>query len=115
MLNINCKKFDKLKNFVTKGKSFALSGLTSVFRLILLNKIKEFSNKKILFVTSNEQNSLKLQADYKKIFGKNTEFLPFQSISQYETVNSNKYEYAKQINILRRKPEIVFTPIKALL
>ena len=115
MLNINCKKFDKLKNFVTKGKSFALSGLTSVFRLILLNKIKEFSNKKILFVTSNEQNSLKLQADYRKIFGKNTEFLPFQSISQYETVNSNKYEYAKQINILRRKPAIVFTPIKALL
>ncbi|MBR2526714.1 transcription-repair coupling factor [bacterium] len=115
MLNIHCKKFDKLKNFVKKGKSFAVSGLTSVFRLILLNKINEYSDKKILFITSNEQSSLKLQADYKKLFGKETAFLPFQSISAYETVFSNKYEYSEQIKILRDKPNIVFTPIKTLL
>ena len=115
MLNIQCKKFDKLKNFVQKGKSFAVSGLTSVFRLILLNKILEYSKKKILFVTSNEQAALKLQTDYKKLFGKQTAFLPFQSISLYETVNPNKYEYAKQIDILNKKPEIVFTPVKTLL
>jgi len=115
MLDLHCKKFDKLRNFVQKGKSFAVSGLTSFFRLILLNKISEFSGKKILFVTSNEQGSLKLQSDYKKLFGKTTEFLPFQSISPYETINSNKYEYAKQIQILKTKPEVVFTPVKTLL
>ena len=115
MLDIHCKKFDKLRNFVQKGKSFAVSGLTSFFRLILLNKISEFSGKKILFITSNEQGSLKLQSDYKKLFGKTAEFLPFQSISPYETINSNKYEYAKQIQILKTKPEIVFTPVKTLL
>ena len=115
MFNVECKKFKKLENLLEKGKSFAVSGITSFFRLVLLNKIKGFSDKKILFVTSTEQNSLKLQADYKKIFGKKTEFLPFQSISMYESVNSNKYEYAKQIRVLREKPEIVFTPVKTLL
>ncbi len=115
MLDFHCKKFDKLKSLIIKGKSFAISGITSFFRLILLNKISEYSGKKILFITSNEQSSLKLQSDYKKIFGKQTEFMPFQTLSMYETVNSNKYEYAKQINILSSKPDIVFTPIKTLL
>ncbi len=115
MLNINCTKFEKLKNFVQKGKSFAASGLTSFFRLVLLNKIKEYSGKKILFITATEQNALKLQADYKKIFGIATEFMPFQTVSMYETINSNKYEYAKQIKILQNKPEIIFTPVKTIL
>ena len=115
MLDFHCKKFDKLKSLIIKGKSFAISGITSFFRLILLNKISEYSGKKILFITSNEQSSLKLQSDYKKLFGKQTEFMPFQTLSMYETVNSNKYEYAKQINILSSKPDIVFTPIKTLL
>lgn len=114
MLNIHCKKFDKLQAFLSKGKSFTLSGLTSFFRLVLLNLIKTYSHKKILFVTSTEQNSLKLQSDYKKIFGAQTDYLPFQTISMYETVNSNKYEYSKQIEILRKKPEIVFTTVKTL-
>lgn len=115
MFNVECKKFDKIKSLLSKSKSFAVSGVTSFFRLILLNKIKEYSGKKILFVTSNEQSSLKLQADYKKLFGKATEFMPFQTISMYETVDSNKYEYAKQLQILRNKPDIVFTPVKTLL
>ena len=115
MFNVECKNFDKIKNLLSKSKSFAVSGVTSFFRLILLNKIKEYSGKKILFVTSNEQSSLKLQADYKKLFGKATEFMPFQTISMYETVDSNKYEYAKQLQILRNKPDIVFTPVKTLL
>lgn len=115
MFNVECTKFEKLKNLLFKSKSFTVSGITAFFRLVLLNKIKEFSNKKIIFVTSSEQSSLKLQADYKKIFGKSTEIMPFQSVSVYETVESNKYDYAKQIKILREKPDIVFTPIKALL
>lgn len=115
MFNIECTKFEKLKNLLLKSKSFTVSGITAFFRLVLLNKIKEFSNKKILFVTSSEQSSLKLQADYKKIFGQSTEIMPFQSVSVYETIESNKYDYAKQINILREKPDIVFAPIKALL
>ena len=70
MLSFKCKKFEKMKSLLLKSKSFTVSGVTSFFRLILLNKIQEFSGKKILVVTSNEQSSLKLQSDYKKIFGK---------------------------------------------
>lgn len=115
MLNFDCKNFSRLRSYIAKKKSFAMSGLTSFFRLILLNKIIEYSNKKVLFVTSSEQSALKYQSDYKKIFAKNAELLPFQTISMYEAVNSNKYEYAKQVEILRNKPQIVFTPIKTLL
>ena len=53
MLNINCDKFEKLKKMVVKGSSFVASGVTSFFRLVLLNKIKEYSDRKIIFVTSN--------------------------------------------------------------
>ena len=115
MLNFDCKTFSRLQNYIAKKKSFAVSGLTSFFRLILLDKIAEFSGKKILFVTSNEQSALKYQSDYKKVFAKSSVLLPFQTISMYEGVNSNKYEYAKQVEILRSKPKIVFTPIKTLL
>ena len=92
MLNFDCKNFSRLKNKIAKNKSFAVSGLTSFFRLILLDKIAEFSGKKILFVTSNEQSALKYQSDYKKVFAKSSVLLPFQTISMYEGVNSNKYE-----------------------
>ena len=115
MLNFDCKNFSRLKNKIAKNKSFAVSGLTSFFRLILLNKIIEYSDKKILFVTSNEQSALKYKSDYKKIFAKESEMLPFQTVSMYESVNSNKYEYAKQIEILRNKPDIIFAPVKVLL
>ena len=66
MLNIHCEKFDKLKKLVIKGKSFTASGISSLFRLLLLDKIKDYSDKKILFITSSEQTALKLQSDYKK-------------------------------------------------
>ena len=115
MLNINCDKFEKLKKLVTKGSSFVASGVTSFFRLVLLNKIKEYSDKKIIFVTSNEQSALKYQSDYRKIYGKDVVFMPFQSVSMYETLSSNRYEYASQIQIIRQKPDIIFTPVKTLL
>ena len=115
MLNINCDKFEKLKKMVVKDSSFVASGVTSFFRLVLLNKIKEYSDRKIIFVTSNEQSALKYQSDYRKIYGKDVAFMPFQSVSMYEMLSSNKYEYASQVQIIRQKPDIIFTPVKTLL
>ena len=40
----------KRKN-VKSGKTFAVTGLTSVLRLFLLSKIKAYSKKKVLFIT----------------------------------------------------------------
>ncbi len=100
---------------VQKGMSFAATGLTSVLRIFLLSKIKSLSKKKVLFVTSTEQNALKYQSDLNSAFGIQSEILPFQNISMYETVPQNLYDYARQIEILTQKPDIVICPVKSLL
>ncbi|MBR1908746.1 transcription-repair coupling factor [bacterium] len=45
----------------------------------------------------------------------NSEIFPFQEVSLYEAVSRNKYEYAKQLELLEKQPEILFVPVKALL
>ena len=83
--------------------------------MLLVIKAHEYSKKKILFITSTEQNALKYKNDLLKIFEVEAEILPFQNISMYETINSNKYDYAEQVKILRGNPDIVITPVKTLL
>ena len=51
--------FDAFVRNIKKGKSFTFTGLTSVSRLLLLKYIKKLSGKKVLFITSTEQSSLK--------------------------------------------------------
>ena len=103
------------KDNVLKSKSFTVSGVTSFLRLVLAEKIIEYSKKKILFITSTEQEALKFQNDFKKVFNKNTEIFPFQEISLYESVARNKYEYSRQVRLLEEKPEVLFVPVRALL
>ena len=110
--NINYSRFEK--NLV-KGVLFAVTGLTSLLRLLLIKQIKKITNKKVLFITSTEQNALKYQNDLSEGFGENAEILPFQDISMYETVSPNLYDYAEQVRILREKPDIVIAPCKVLL
>ena len=100
---------------VKRSQSFAVTGLTSILRIFLLYKIKTLSKKKILFITSTEQNALKYHSDLKSAFGVESEILPFQNISMYETVPQNLYDYSRQIEILTAKPEIVISPVKSLL
>ena len=68
MFNFKCGNLKKLEKLVKSEKSFVLTGLTSFFRLFLLNKIIEYSKKKVLFVTSSEQSALRYKNDYKKLF-----------------------------------------------
>ena len=100
---------------VKSGIPFKVTGLTTLLRLYLTVRCKEISNKKVLLLTASEQNALKYKNDFEKAFDINAEILPFQNISMYETVDSNKYDYAEQINILLNKPEIVICPVKAAL
>ena len=125
------KNFSHLKRNITKSKSFVLTGLTSFLRLLLIKEIKEpFSikrvqpldwkktcqlKKKIIFITSNEQNALKYQNDLKIAFDIDAEVFPFQNVSLYETVSPNLYDYSKQLEILQSKPDVIITPVKALL
>lgn len=118
MLNINFDvniKIQHLKRNLVHSKSFTITGLTSFLRLFLLQKIREFSGKKILFVTASEQNALKYQNDIKIAFDINSEILPYQNVSVYESVSPNLYDYAKQLDILNSGSDIIIAPVKALL
>ena len=95
--------------------SFYISGLTSFARIILLQKIKQLTNKKILFITASEQNALKYQNDLLKAFDLDAKILPYQNISMYEEISSNKYDYAEQLIVLREQPDVVIAPIKVFL
>ncbi|MGN0017461.1 MAG: transcription-repair coupling factor [Candidatus Gastranaerophilaceae bacterium] len=115
MFNFKCGNLKNLEKLVKSEKSFVLTGLTSFFRLFLLNKIIEYSKKKVLFVTSSEQSALRYKNDYKKLFNNEISYLPFQQVSLYESLNLNKYDYAKQVEILLNRPNIVVTQVKTLL
>ena len=114
MIDINSENFLQIKSNIKNNKSFVVTGITSFFKLILINRIKKYTDKKILFVTSTEQSALKYQNDYNQVFDTYVEWLPFQSVSCYEGIFSNKYEYQKQLKILFEKPDIVFTSVKTL-
>lgn len=102
-----------IKNIKT-GRSFTFTGLTSFSRLLLAKYIKEISSKKILFITSTEQSGLKYKADLSRLFEIDAQILPYTNISPYEVLQPNLYDYQKQIEVLRARPNFVITPAKAI-
>lgn len=111
----NNKNYALFERFLAKSFSFAATGLTTILRLLLITKIRKITDKKVLFVTSTEQNALRYQNDLLKAFGEKSDLLPFQNISMYETVSPNRYDYAEQYRILNEKPDIVIAPVKTIL
>ena len=110
--DVNYALFER---YLAKSFSFAVTGLTSLLRLLLIQKIQKITEKKILVITSTEQNALKYQNDLKKAFGIESDLIPFQNISMYESVPPNRYDYAEQVRILLEKPDVVIAPVKTLL
>lgn len=119
MFNIIAPKNDEnyalFEHYLTKSFSFAVTGLTTLLRLLLIQKIQKITEKKVLVITATEQNALRYQNDLKKAFGVNADLIPFQNISMYESVSPNRYDYAEQVRVLTEKPEVVIAPVKALL
>ena len=119
MLNINTdnitESYEEIRIRTKDDKSFAVTGLTSLLRIFLLSKISSYSKKKVLFITSTEQNALKYQSDLNTAFEINSSIMPFQNISMYETITPNLYDYSEQIRILHQRPNIVICPVKAFL
>ena len=107
--------FDGIARNIKRGKSFTFTGLTSFSKLLLVKYIRKLSDKKILFITSTEQNALRYSVDLERLFELNAVTFPYQNVSPYEAVNSNLYDYQKQISVLLNKPEIVIAPVKSLL
>ena len=119
MFKIDClstnESYQSFKHDVLAKMSFAVTGLVTLLRLLLIQKTHKISKKKVLVITSTEQNALKYQNDLKKAYGVDASLLPLQNISMYESVSSNVYDYAEQLKILMEKPDIVITPVKTLL
>lgn len=109
-----CSFYSSFVKNIQSGKSFTLSGLTSFSRIWLTKYIREFSKRKILFITSDEQSALKYCADLEQIFELKSQILPYSSISPYETLQANLYDYQKQISALFSKPDILIMPVKTL-
>ncbi|MBE7712505.1 MAG: transcription-repair coupling factor [Cyanobacteria bacterium SIG26] len=109
------KNYEEFRAKVKNEKSFAITGLTSILRIFLLSKLKVYSKKKVLFITSTEQNALKYQSDLLSAFNIKSDVLPFQNISVYETVSPNLYDYAEQLKVLNNQSDIVICPVKSLL
>ncbi len=104
-----------INKYLTKPykNNLTLSGLMFPFDLFLLKKIVS-QGKKILYITPDEQSALKTQKDLKNLLDLESEVFPSQEISPYSQLEKNYYIYQEQINILNNKPDIVFTPTKAL-
>ena len=119
MFNIKSPENDEnyflFERYLKKSFSFAVTGLTTLLRLLLIQKIKKITGKKILVITSTEQNALKYQNDLLKAFDVHSSLIPFQNISMYESVSPNRYDYAEQIKILFEQPDVVIAPVKTLL
>lgn len=119
MFNITAPKNDEnyslFEHYLARSFSFAVTGLTTLLRLLLIQKIQKITEKKVLVITSTEQNALKYQNDLKKAFGLNADLIPFQNISMYESVSPNRYDYSEQVRILTEKPDVVIAPVKTLL
>lgn len=114
----NNENYSLFEHYLSKSFSFAVTGLTTFLRLLLITKIKDFyqnGQKKVLVITSTEQNALRYQNDLFKAFGVQADLIPFQNISMYEAVSPNLYDYAEQVRVLTEKPDIVIAPVKALL
>jgi len=101
-------------NCIKTGKSFTCTGLTAFSRLLVSKYVKEFSGKKILFITSTEQSGLKYSSDLKRLFEIESEIFPYTNISPYETLQPNFYDYQKQVKILLNSPDFVIMPVKTL-
>lgn len=110
----NSTIFNEFESYIKLQRSFCVTGLTTFLRLLSVKKTLDLSKKKVLFVTSTEQMALRYQNDLDSFFNVDSEVLPYQNTSVYEPVNINKYDYAKQIDILLKQPNLIITPIKSL-
>lgn len=112
----NFDKYAKIKKLLKENKSFAVSGLTNVLKILLLAQISGLKDKKILFITDSEQNAIKYKNDFKKFLDVDSEIIPYQDGSIYDGNIQNLYKYTKQLDVLNNLDlfNVLIVPVKAL-
>ena len=108
--------FNCLNSFIKipDKQKLVVSGLLKPFNLFLIKSIIE-KQKKVIYITLDEQSSLKAQKDIKNLLNIESEVFPSQEISFYSELEKNYYIYEEQINIIQNQPDIIFMPAKSLL
>ncbi|MBR2068618.1 MAG: transcription-repair coupling factor [Candidatus Gastranaerophilales bacterium] len=96
------------------AKHISLSGFLAPFNLFLAANLVK-NNKKVLYITSDEQSALKYQKDLKNLLNEDSYIFPMQEISRYCDLDKNYYTYQEQVNILLNRPNIVIASTKSLL
>lgn len=116
MLNyfLKSEKAQKILNSVSSGKSFGISGLTQMSKLIFARMISE--KKKVCLIVENEQIALKYKNDFNVLFGEKNEILPFSNIGIYDFLPPDIYVYSSQISVLKNLEniDILIVPVKSL-
>ncbi|MDD3236552.1 MAG: transcription-repair coupling factor [Candidatus Gastranaerophilales bacterium] len=110
---------DKISSYIKWGRSFAVSGVTNILKILVIGYISKVQGKKILLLTDSEQTALKFNNDLEKLLNINSDIFPYQDASIYDVTPKNPYKYAKQIKLLKEistanAPDVVAVPLKAL-
>lgn len=107
----------KIINFIENegiSNKLVITSINDITKLILLNEFYK-TEKKIIFVTYDNNRALKFNHDLSVINGDlEPKIFPFQDVSPYEIINHNLYKYKDQINIIRSKPPFIVTSVRAL-
>lgn len=110
--NVKIPSLDRFLKSQGVGK-LSLMGLNNPLKMLVFKEIFK-TKKKILFVTSTEQDALKFQKDFENFSQIETKIFPSQEISFYEDVEKNYYIYQEQINVLLGEFPVVVAPVRSL-
>ena len=111
---IKTANYKKIKSYLKKDTSFALSSQSNLSKLLSANFIS--LEKNIVIVTETGQSALKYKNDFKELFGKDAIIFPYSESGIYDTNFPDLYRYSEQIRILKNIDEypIIILPVKAI-
>ncbi len=109
----NIEFFGKLKALTANGKSYAISCVSPLAKVFLINYISKY--KKLLIVTDTEQTALRYKNDLNLFFGLKSTIFPYQDSGLYDANIPNIYKYSEQISVLRNFSEekVIILPLRA--
>lgn len=112
----NFDKYKKIEKLLKENRSFAVSGLTGILKILLIAQITELNSKKILLITDSEQSAIRYKNDLKNFLNVDSKIIPYQDGSVYEGTSYNLYKYSKQIEILKEAAScnVLIAPVKTL-
>ena len=115
---LNSKKFGKYIKDIEENKlPTMLTGLTSVAKVQMMSATNLFTNKRIIYITSNEIEARKVLDDFLE-FNKNTIYFPKRDIKNFDTFAESKDNLFERIDVLNKLMEndieIIVTTIDAV-